>query len=286
MSYTQLAPPPPTPQPGPARAGNGLATAGFVLGLLGLLGSFIPLLNIGAILLGVVGAVLAAVGLARANQVGAGKGLAIAGLILGVLAVIISILINVAFANVVDDAVDDVTDTSVEAPANLADDAVKGDDTAADDDTTADDDAAPVDDAVGTSRDNPAPLGSAMTGGDWTVTVNSVTTADADSYGQAPEAGSTLLVVNMTATYNGTDSQGASPWTSVDFVTAEGTTIDGLDGSSLFISDDQFDSLTTLYEGASATGNEMIEVPADGWQNGVLVVSPDLFSDNIFVAVQ
>jgi hypothetical protein len=289
MSDTQVAQPAPfTPQPGPAKPSNGLATAGFVLGLLGLLGSFIPVLNIGAMVIGVVGAVLAAVGLTKAKKSGAGKGLAIAGVVLGVLALIISIVINVAFANAVDDAVNDVTETSVEAPADEADDAATDD--AADEEAATDDaaeeEAEPVDEAVGTSRDNPAPLGSAITGGDWTVTINSVTTADADSFGQAPAAGSTLLVVNITATYNGSDSQGATPWSSIGFVTAEGTTIDGLDGSTLFVPDQQFDSLSTVYEGASVTGNQMIEVPADGWQNGVLAVSPDLMADDTFVAVQ
>ncbi|WP_407345545.1 hypothetical protein [Pengzhenrongella phosphoraccumulans] len=192
------------------------------------------------------------------------------------LALIIGIIVNVAFANAVNDA----TDTSVEAPAKSAED------TATDTATEAATEAATVDDAVGTSRDNPALLGSAIIGGDWTVTTNSVTTADADSIGQAPQAGSTLLVINITATYNGTDSQGATAWANVDFVTAEGTTIDGLGGSTFFMPDAQFDSLTTLYEGASVTGNKMIEVPADGWQNGVLVVSPDLLSDKTFVAVQ
>jgi len=278
MSHPYGAQPAPMPQPGPAKASNGLATAGFVLGLLGLLGSFIPVLNIGAMVIGVVGAVLAAVGLAKAKKSGAGKGLAMSGLILGLLALIIGIVVNVAFANAVNNATDDVTDTSVKAPANSADDAAT--------DGAANDDAATVDDAVGTSRDNPTPLGSAITGGDWTVTINSVTTADADSLGQAPEAGSALLVVNMTATYNGNDSQGATPWASIGFVTAEGTTIDSLDGSTLFLPDDQFDSLSTVYEGASVTGDKMIEVPADGWQNGVLAVSPDLLSDDTFVAVQ
>lgn len=268
MYETQVAQPAPAPFPGPVKASNGLATAGFVLGLLGFLGSFIPVLNIGGIVLGVVGAILAAVGLAKAKKSGAGKGLAVSGLILGLLALVIGVIVNVAFANVVTDAVDDVTDTSVEAPADAADGA------------------APADDAIGTSRDNPAPLGSAVTGGDWTATINSVTTADSDKLSQTPAAGSVLLVVNMTATYNGSDAQGATPWASISFVTADGTTIDGLDGSTLFIPEDSFDSLTVLYEGASVSGNKMIEVPADSWQNGVLVVSPDLMSDNTFVAVQ
>lgn len=266
MYETQVAQPAPTPSP--VKVGNGLATAGFVLGLLGFLGSFIPLLNIGGIVLGVIGAILASVGLAKAKKSGAGKGLAMSGLILGLLALVIGIIVNVAFAAAVTDAVDEATDTSVEAPADAADGA------------------APADDVIGTSRDTPAPLGSTVTGGDWTVTINSVTTADADNVGQTPAAGSVLLVVNTTATYNGSDAQGATPWASINFVTADGTTIDGLDGSTLFIPEDQFDSLTVLYEGGSVSGNKMLEVPADGWQNGVLVVSPDLMSDNTFVAVQ
>lgn len=267
MSDTQVTQTAPTPQPGPAKASNGLATAGFVLGLLGLLGSFIPVINIVGIVIGVVGAVLAAVGLAKAKKSGAGKGLAVSGLILGLLALIIGIVVNVAFAKALNNAADDVTKTSVKAPTNSA--------------------SAPaaVDAAVGASRDKPAPLGSAITGGDWTVTINSVTTAAADSLGQAPKAGSALLVVNMTATYNGNESKGATAWASVGFVTAEGTTIDSFGGSTFFVPADGFDSLTTLYKGASVKGNKMIEVPADSWQRGVLAVSPALLSDHTFVAV-
>jgi len=278
MSYNQVTQPTPTYQPLPAKASNGLATAGFVLGLIGLLGSFIPLINIVGIVIGVVGAVLAAVGLAKAKKSGVGKGLAMSGLILGLLALIIGIIVNVAFASTVNNVAKDVTHTSVTAPAKSADGAATN--------GAAKDDAATADKAVGTSRDKPAPLGSAITGGDWTATINSVTTAAADSLGQAPKAGSTLLVVNMTATYNGNDSKGATPLASVDFVTAEGTTINGLNGSKLFVPDAQFSSLTTLYKGASVTGNQMIEVPADSWQKGVLTISPALLSDKTFVAVQ
>jgi hypothetical protein len=118
------------------------------------------------------------------------------------------------------------------------------------------------------------------------VTINSVTTANADSLGQTPKAGSALLVVNMTATYNGNDSKGSTASASVGFVTAEGTTLDGLNGSTMFVPVAEFSSLTTLYKGASVTGNEMIEVPSDTWQNGVLAVTPEFFSDKTFVAVK
>ena len=49
MSQTDqptYAPNPGYPPPAPVKGSNGLATAGFVLGLLGLLGSWIPFLNI------------------------------------------------------------------------------------------------------------------------------------------------------------------------------------------------------------------------------------------------
>ncbi len=284
---SEIQPPPaaptpvPTPAPGLVKVTNGLATAGFILGLIGLLGSFIPVINVVGIFIGVVGAILAVFGLVKANKSGVGKGLAITGLILGVLAVIIGVTVNVIFAAAVSESVDQaIVDITVGTPTGSADG------TATDSSTPSD--AAAADAAIGTSRDNPAPLGSAITDGDWTVTINSVTTADADSLGQTPQAGSTLLVINMTATYTGTDSQGATAWATVDFVTAEGTTIGSLDGSSYFAADESFDSLTTLYEGGSVTGNQILEVPADSWESGVLAVSPALlsFADDTFVAVQ
>ena len=186
----------------------------------------------------------------------------------------IAVVINVAFVDAVDDAIDETTNTSVEAPADSADGAAS------------DGEAASDDEELGTTHDNPAPLGSAITGDDWTVTVNSVKTADKDSIGQAPAAGSTLLVVNMTATYNGDDEQGESAWANVKFVTADGTTIDSTSGSTLFIPDGGFDSLKTVYSGASVKGNDMLEVPADNWHDGVLAVSPGLLSDDTFVAVK
>lgn len=118
----------------PQGGSNGLATAGFVLGLLGLLTCWIPILNIFGILLGILGVVLAAVGLAKSKKVGTGRGLAIAGIVLGVIAVLLAILINVAFSNAVDDALDgndaDVPSSTVPANPNSngsADDEPKAD---------------------------------------------------------------------------------------------------------------------------------------------------------------
>ena len=264
--YGQAGPGQPYPQqysqfPAPKQS-NGLATAGFVLGLLGFLGCWIPVVNFFSVLLGVLGAILAAVGLAKSRSAGTGKGLAIAGLVLGVLAVALAVLINVAFVGAVSDGIDAASRTEVKTSDGTAGE------------------------GVGTSRDNPAPPGSEISGGDWTVTVNSVTKTASDSLGQKAESGSVLLLVNLTATYTGDSEQGGSTWTSVKYVSAKGNTIGTTDGSTLFIAEDSFDSLKTVHRGGSVTGNEILEVPATKWDEGVLAVSPGMFSDDTFVALK
>ena len=57
-------------------------------------------------------------------------------------------------------------------------------------------------------------------------------------------------------------------------------------GLTLFVPDGGFDSLKEVYGGASVKGNEMLEVPANSWQDGVLAVSPGMLSDDTFVAVK
>ena len=54
----------------------------------------------------------------------------------------------------------------------------------------------------------------------------------------------------------------------------------------MFIAENGFDSLKTLYDGASDTGDLLLEVPADSWKDGSLAVSPGMFSDDTFVAVK
>lgn len=86
-----------------APARNGLATAGFVVALVGLVFSAIPIVGIVAWVIAPIGLVLSVVGLVTANRKHAGKGLAIAGIALAVLALIICIAYTVSFANAVND---------------------------------------------------------------------------------------------------------------------------------------------------------------------------------------
>ncbi|GAB3862660.1 hypothetical protein GCM10028801_28590 [Nocardioides maradonensis] len=253
------------------KGSNGLAVAGFVLGLLGALGSFIPVVNIGAIVLAVVGIILAGIGLARSKAVRAGKGLAIAGIVLGVLAIIIAIIIDAAVGKAIDDATSNNVDTSTVKTPGAKSGSGGGDSAKT---------------AAGTRRTDPAPLGSSITGGDWTVRINSVKTVNSDSMGQSAPAGKTLLLVNLTATYNGRDAQGDSSFATVKYVARNGRSYDQTSGNSMWIPDHQFDLMRTLYHGGNETGNELIEIPTANWKAGVLAVSPGMLSDDTFIALK
>ena len=124
--YTQPAPPygygpaapaygqAPSPQPGytypspppygypalmrfapPASSTNGLGVAGFVTALCGLVLFWVPVLGV---LLAGVGIVLSAVGLSQVKKTGGPTGLAVAGLVLGILGVLAFLLLIVVVA--------------------------------------------------------------------------------------------------------------------------------------------------------------------------------------------
>jgi hypothetical protein len=80
--------------------GNGLATAGFVCGLLGALLSLIPIIGMVAWVLGPLGVIFGAIGWAHAAERQRGKGLAIAGVVLGAIAIGMCILWIVALSSI------------------------------------------------------------------------------------------------------------------------------------------------------------------------------------------
>lgn len=80
---------------------NGAAIASIITGIIALLLSWIPGINLLAIVLAIVAIVTGIIGLRNANVPGTtGKGLAITGLITGILALLLSILVYVGLAQV------------------------------------------------------------------------------------------------------------------------------------------------------------------------------------------
>lgn len=83
---------------------NGLGTAGFVLGLIGLIFSPIPFIGVVAWPLVILGLIFSLIGLGRAAKGRAtNKGLAVAGVVVSVVGLVICILWVAAFNKAVDD---------------------------------------------------------------------------------------------------------------------------------------------------------------------------------------
>lgn len=92
-------PPPPAPEqqyaaPAPAKTGNGLGIAALIVGIVALIGAFIPFLNYGAWFLGLIGLVLGIIGLVQKNKK---KGVALTGTIISGVAIILSIVLAIAY---------------------------------------------------------------------------------------------------------------------------------------------------------------------------------------------
>lgn len=81
---------------------NGLATAGFVVALIGAVLALIPFVGVVSWVISPVGLVLSVVGLAMAGKRQAGRGLAVAGVILGVLGLIICGIYAAAFTSALE----------------------------------------------------------------------------------------------------------------------------------------------------------------------------------------
>lgn len=69
----------------PSTAGKGLGIAGFVVGVVAMILSFVPCFGMYALFPGIIGIVLSAVSIKQASKANAAKGLAIAGLVCSLL---------------------------------------------------------------------------------------------------------------------------------------------------------------------------------------------------------
>jgi hypothetical protein len=89
------------PQPAhQAQPANGMAVASMVLGIVGLVFSFIPVIGVIAWPLVILGIIFGGVGISKANQVpGSPKGMAIAGLTCSIVGLVICVIWAVAAAS-------------------------------------------------------------------------------------------------------------------------------------------------------------------------------------------
>lgn len=72
---------------------NSSATAGGVLGIIGVLTSLVPFIGIGfGFLFGILAIIFSGIGLGKADKVGTGKGIAITGLVLGILTIFFKLI--------------------------------------------------------------------------------------------------------------------------------------------------------------------------------------------------
>ncbi len=118
MSYAPMPPSPPMPAPNQYK--NGLGTAGFVLGLVGLIFAFIPIIGVIAWPLVILGLIFGIVGTLRANRGQASnKGLAITAVVLSAIGLVICVLWTAAFGKAVNDAANGLPTAA--APAAVAD---------------------------------------------------------------------------------------------------------------------------------------------------------------------
>lgn len=274
----------PPPPPGGAQPGyqppvavaqaprkNGLGLAALIVGGVALILAFIPLVNYVSGVIALVGLILGIIALVRK---GAPKWFSLTGMIVSAVALILSIVLAIAYTTLFVANIDDIIsdDPSIVVPSDGASDQ-------------------PTDGGSDSgSFDNPAPAGSTVVLSnfdeeEWEVTVGEANTDanqlvfDEYEYNDAPPEGSSYVLVPVTVKYIGTES--GSPWfgMTIEFVTAEGNTIEE---ASALIPNALYD-VADLYPGASETGNMVFIMTPAEFEGGKWAIS-SFFDDPVFVA--
>lgn len=99
-----------------AKKKSGFATAGLVLGIIGICTSFIPIINNLSFILGIIAIIFGVVSLIKK----ASKGMAIAGIIISILAIIITINAQKAAVDIINEAFNENPQTTVTTSTNNA----------------------------------------------------------------------------------------------------------------------------------------------------------------------
>lgn len=145
---------------------------------------------------------------------------------------------------------------------------------------------------IGT-REVPLPIGSTVEDGDWKVTLNSVTldateaVAAENAFNEPAPEGYVYVLANLTIEYMGSEADGTVPMLIVEYVTTDGNTRTTYDDEVMMtVAPDALDTLSTMYGGASLSGNLLFSVPAATAGEGVFAIQPDLLGSKTFVAAQ
>lgn len=259
--------PSPSPTPSSKKPRNTLGLVAFIVAIVGFIFACIP----GALIVGwVLLPVAFILGIVSLFMKGRGKGLGITAVILSVVGTVVAVVVFLAVvANAFDESFG-TTEVSVGAPT--------GSPAAAEGTKKSE---APAESPAGT-RENPAAIGSTITGEDWTAVVNSYTTdgnatVAADEFNDAAPAGSHYEVVNYTVTYTG-DESGVAGEVGIDLVTSSGKVVNSYD---TFVSLPDNIGADELFNGATSTGSQAFVVP-DG-DTALVRVRPGFAADEIFV---
>lgn len=257
---------------------NTVGLIALIIAVVGFVFACIPgALIVGWILLP-ISFILSIVGLAMSGKT---KGTSISALIISVVGFIVGVLVFLfAVGSAFDDAFDDevsVSDPGGESSAPVDQEST---DESEDQDSTGD--------AEG-SRSNPVDIGSTISSSDWDITVDGFDRDATDEvlttnqFNEAPSDGNSYALAEVAVTYTGDDSE--FPWADIAFayVTEDGNTVNAYDVMAV-TPDPDFSDIEELYEGASDSGNVLLEVPQE--DNGVLRVTPGTLSDDVFVATE
>jgi hypothetical protein len=257
-------------------APKGLGIAAMVLGIISVVLAFIPLIGLVSFLLGPLAVVLGIVAIVKHR----GEGQGIAGVItgaIGTLFAIAGLLIAGAFFSATDDEVDRLEDeaSSVdpqdeEEVAELEEDVQDQQEEIAQEREEPEDDGIDEDEAVDEdegTRENPLPLGETVSDDEWDVTLHSVAEdvddqiAEENQFNDPAPHGLTYVLVNMSATYLGEDSDSPMMAVELAYVSSTGETSASYDHT--VVTPDSFDDFAELYTGGTETGNVALAVPPD-----------------------
>ncbi|WP_246854128.1 hypothetical protein [Naasia sp. SYSU D00057] len=213
------------------------------------------------------------------------KGIAVAGTVVSGIALVLSIAMGLfytaAFVASVDQAVEDRAPSVVEPEDQAA--GAPADDTAPP--------AEQVDEATAGSRENPSALGTTISveggdGVDWEITPTSAlldVTAQvkaANTFNPDPAPGNVYAQLNVHVKYVGPDSGSPSELV-FTYVSDEGREYNG----SFVVMDGQLSDVSELFSPGEADGSVIIEIPADGADQGVWGVEYVWGDPHFFAAV-